>query len=85
VQANATLILGCEPIAFKCASDTSGFPGTLFSRDQIRGRGRVEPPPPKPTHISGDSPVDLNGNITQKVDWRMKRVLLVLIGKEQPP
>src|SRR5579862_8943900 len=42
VQANATLILGCEPIAFNCANDTSGFPGTLSTRDTIGGNLTAE-------------------------------------------
>lgn len=42
VQANATLTLGCEPIAFNCSNDTSGFPGTLFTRDSIGGNLTAE-------------------------------------------
>ena len=42
VQANATLVLGCEPIAFNCANDTGGFPGTLSTRDTIGGNLTAE-------------------------------------------
>jgi len=42
VQANATLVLGCEPIAFNCSNDTSGFPGTFSTRETIGGNLTAE-------------------------------------------
>ena len=42
VQANGTLVLGCEPIAFICANDPGPFPGIYATRETVGGNLTAE-------------------------------------------